>query len=341
MKVIELRSDVKTLPTEEMRKAMYEAEVGDDAVAEDPTVNRLEEMTAQMMGTESALLTSSGMMSNLIAILTHINRGEEIVLGSQSHILIMEKGAQALAGANMQPVANEPNGEIKLDSIEQTILARNARYPSVALLCLENTHNSCNGSVLTPEYTDAAAEIAHKHNLKVHIDGARIFNSAVALNIPVSELTRSVDSVCFCLSKGLSCPIGSLLCGSKEFISKARRWRGMLGGQMRQAGHIAAAGIVALEKMIDRLAEDHATASQLAYGLARIPGMVIQPEIIKTNILFFNPPPQISTVDFVKKMNEKGIRIGGAAKIRAVTHRMIKPDDIDDALNRIESILKK
>jgi len=340
MKEIELRSDVKTLPTDEMRKAMYEAEVGDDATSEDPTVNRLEEMTAKMMGTESALLTSSGMMSNLIAILTHSNRGDEVILGSQAHILIMEKGAQTLAGANMRPIVNEPNGQIKLESIEETIRTRNARYRNATLLCLENTHNSCNGSVLTPEYTDAAVEIAHKHGLKVHVDGARIFNASVALNIPVSELCKSIDSVCFCLSKGLSCPIGSVLCGTKGFIEQARRWRQILGGQMRQAGHIAAAGIVAIETMIERLSEDHATAHQLAYGLARIPGMDIQPEVVQTNILFFTPPPQISTSEFVRKVNDKGVRIGGAARIRAVTHRMITAADIDDALNRIELVLK-
>ncbi|MFC1952830.1 GntG family PLP-dependent aldolase [Chloroflexota bacterium] len=341
MKIIELRSDTKTQPTDEMRQAMFDAEVGDDAEMEDPTVNRLEELTARMMGTESALLTSSGMMSNLIAILTHTNPGDEILLGNQAHIHVMERGAQTLGGAIMYPIPNELNGQIDLNAIENTIRRRNARYPNATLFCLENTHNSCNGSVLTPDYNTAATEIAHKHGLKVHIDGARIFNSAVALKIPVSELVSPADSICFCLSKGLSCPIGSLLCGTREFIREARRWRQILGGQMRQAGHIAAAGIVALQTMVERLSEDHATAHQLAYGLARIPGMIIQPEMVQTNILFFSPPPKVPTIDFVKDVIAKGVRINGIDKIRAVTHRMVTGDDIDEALNRIELVLKK
>jgi len=339
MKVIELRSDTKTLPTEEMRRAMYEAEVGDDAAREDPTVNRLEELAAQMMDKEAALLTSSGMMANLIAVLTHAHRGDEVLLGSQAHMYGMERGAPTLAGTIMRPIPNEPNGQIDLNVIDETIRAKNARYLSVTLFCLENT---CSGGVaLTPDYTTAAAEIAHRHGLQVHIDGARIFNAAVALNLPVSELARPADSVCFCLSKGLSCPVGSVLCGTSEFVEKARRWRQILGGQMRQSGHIAAAGIVALQTMVNRLAEDHATAQQLAFGLARIPGMTIQPETVQTNIVFFKSPPQVSGTDFVRKMDARGVRIGGAARIRAVTSRMVTAADIDDALNRMDLVLKE
>jgi len=340
MKVIELRSDTKTLPTEEMRQAMYEAEVGDDGAREDPTVNRLEELTAQMMGKEAALLTSSGMMSNLIAVLTQAKRGDEILLGNQAHMYAMERGAQILAGAIMRPIPNEPNGQIDLNVVEETIRTRNARFRSVALLCLESTHNSCTGAVLTPDYTSAAADIAHRYGLQVHVDGARIFNAAVALNLSIEELVRPVDSVCFCLSKGLSCPVGSVLCGTKEFVEEARRWRQILGGQMRQAGHIAAAGIVALQTMINRLAEDHATAKQLAIGLANIPGMDIRPEMVETNIIHFKPPPKISCSDYVMKMDAQGIRMGGAVRIRAVTHRMVTAADIDDALNRMELALK-
>jgi len=253
---------------------------------------------------------------------------------------VMERGAQTLAGTLMRTIPNEPNGQIDLNVIEETISSRNARYPSITLFCLENTQNSCNGAALTSDYTTAAAEIAHKHGLLVHIDGARIFNAAVALNVPVSELAKPVDSICFCLSKGLSCPVGSVLCGTSEFIGKARRWRQTLGGQMRQAGHIAAAGIVALQTMVERLAEDHNTAQQLAYGLSRIPGMVVQPEAVQTNIVYFKPPPQVPIGDFVRKMNDQGVRIGGAARIRAVTNRMVTAADIDDALNRMELVLK-
>jgi len=340
MKVIELRSDTKTLPTEEMRRAMYEADVGDDGAREDPTVNRLEELAAQMMDKEAALLTSSGMMSNLVSVLTHAHRGDEILLGGRAHMYGAERGAPTLAGTIMRPIPNEPNGQIDLNVIDETIRTRNARYHSVTLFCLENTHNQCNGAALTPDYTAAAAEIAHRNSLQVHIDGARIFNAAVALNLPVSELARSADSVSFCLSKGLSCPMGSILCGTNEFVEKARRWRQVLGGQMRQSGHIAAAGIVALQTMVNRLAEDHATARQLAFGLANIPGVVIQPETIQTNIVHFKLPSQISGADFVRKMDARGVRMGGTAMIRAVTNRMVTGADIDDALNLIDLVLK-
>ena len=340
MKVIELRSDTKTLPTEEMRRAMYEAEVGDDAAREDPTVNRLEELTAQIMNKEAALLTSSGMMANLIAVLTHAHRGDEVLVGSQAHMYVMERGTPTLAGTIMRPISNEPNGQIDLNVIDETIRTNNAAYRSATLFCLENTHNSCSGAALTPDYTATAAEVAHRYGLQVHMDGARIFNAAVALNLPVSELARPADSVCFCLSKGLSCPVGSILCGTHEFVERARRWRQILGGQMRQAGHIAAAGIIALQTMVNRLAEDHATAQQLAFGLANIPGMVIQPERIQTNIVHFRPPSQFSSADFIRKMDAQGVRMGGAARIRAVTNRMVTTADIDDALNRIELILK-
>lgn len=341
MKVIELRSDTKTLPTEEMRRAMYDAEVGDDAASEDPTVNKLEELAAKMLGKEAALLTSSGVMSNLIAVLTHARQGDEVLVGSRSHIHEIEKGETILAGAIVSTMPNELNGQIDLNVIEETIRARNARYRSATLFCLENTHNFCSGGTLTPDYTATAAEIAHRHGLQVHLDGARIFNAAVALHVPVNELAVPADSVCFCLSKGLSCPVGSVLCGTREFVESARRWRLILGGQMRQAGHIAAAGIVALNTMVDRLADDNANARRLASGLADIPGIVIQPEMVQTNILFFEPPSQVSSADFVREMNTRGVRMGGAARIRAVTSRMVTASDIDDALNRIELILTR
>jgi len=256
LKIIDLRSDTITLPTEEMRQAMYEAEVGDDVFGEDPTVNRLEELAAQMVGKEAALFTPSGTMSNLIAVLTHTHPSDEIILGSEAHMLWYEVGgASALGGVIMRTILNDDDGQMELSTVEAVIRARNIHFPQTTLLCLENTHNRCGGAVLTPDYTSAIAGLAHQRGLSVHLDGARIFNAAVASGVPASELVKTADSVCFCVSKGLSAPVGSLLCGSQEFVEKARKWRKMVGGGMRQAGVIAAAGVIALQKMVDRLAE--------------------------------------------------------------------------------------
>jgi threonine aldolase len=344
VKVIDLRSDTKTLPTEEMRRAMYEAEVGDDVSREDPTVNHLEELGAHMLGKESALFTPSGIMSNLLAILTHTRPGEEILLGSESHMFWYEVGgASALGGVVMRTVTNEQDGRMDPYAVEEAIRPENIHFPPTTLLCLENTHNRCGGAVLTPEYTSAITGLAHQHGLRVHLDGARIFNAVVALNVPASELAKPADSVCFCLSKNLSAPVGSLLCGSREFVERARKWRRMLGGGMRQAGVIAAAGIVALEKMVNRLVEDHANAQRLAYGLANIPGITIQPERFQTNIVAFEPPVTIQIHKFIQKMAQRGVRVSdlGGRKVRAVTHRMISTADIDEALNRIELLVRE
>lgn len=344
MNVIELRSDTKTLPTEEMRLAMYEAEVGDDVSREDPTVNNLEERAAGMMGKESALFTPSGIMSNLIAVLTHTHPGDEILLGSEAHMLWYEVGgASALGGVIMRAVTNEPDGRIELHNVEDAIRPEELHFPPSALLCLENTHNRCGGAVLTPEYTSDVAGLAHRKGLKVHLDGARIFSASVALGVLAAELAEPADSVCFCLSKNLSAPVGSLLCGSREFVERSRKRRRMLGGAMRQAGIIAAAGIVALEKMVERLAEDHANARKLAYGLAGIPGITIQPERFQTNIVVFEPPADIPITEFVCRMAESGVRIGGIGgrQVRAVTHRMVNTADIDEVLKRTGLLVKE
>jgi len=265
MQIVDLRSDTVTHPTDTMRHAMFTAAVGDDVFGEDPTVKRLETMAAQKMGKTAALFTASGTMSNLIAVLTHTQHGNEIILGSEAHIFLNEVGgAAALGGLMMRTVTNDVDGRLPLVDIEIAVREKNIHYPETTLLCLENTQNRCGGAVLTPEYTDSVVQLAHSHDMKVHLDGARIFNAAVALGIPVVELVKEVDSVGFCLSKGLSAPVGSVLCGSKEYIERARKRRKMLGGGMRQAGVIAAAGIVALETMIERLAEDHANARKLA-----------------------------------------------------------------------------
>ena len=345
MKIIDLRSDTVTHPTDDMRRAMFEAEVGDDVFGEDPTVNRLEAMAAQKMGKEASLFTVSGTMSNLIAVLTHTNHGNEIILGNGAHIFLNEVGgAAALGGVVMRTIPNDANGQLALDDIEKAIRDKtNIHYPETTLLCLENTHNRCGGAVLTSKYTSSAAQLAHRNGLKVHLDGARIFNASVALGVPVTELTKDVDSVSFCLSKGLSAPIGSLLCGSKEFIERARKRRKMLGGGMRQAGVIAAAGIVALETMIDRLAEDHTNARRLADGLARIPGIKLGQEKVMTNIVMFDFAPSFSGNQFIIKLTASGVKIGnrGSNSFRAVTHRMVNAADIDFALNQIDLVCRE
>ena len=344
MKIIDLRSDTITLPTEEMRQAMYEAEVGDDVYGEDPTVNRLEELAAHMIGKEAALFTSSGTMANLIAVLTHTRPGDEILVGSEAHMFWYEVGgASALGGVVMRTVPNDQDGRMDPDAIEQAIRLKNIHFPQTTLLCLENTHNRCGGAVLTLEYTSAITQLAHQYGLKVHLDGARIFNAAVALDIPASELARSVDSICFCVSKGLSAPVGSLLCGSQEFVEKARKWRKMMGGGMRQAGVIAAAGIVALQKMVSRLVDDHTTAQRLAYGLARIPGISVYQERVQTNIVMFESPTTIPGTEFTQRMDTRGVKCGsrGGRRVRAVTHRMVSDTDVDEALGRIDLLVKE
>ncbi|HEY82572.1 MAG TPA: low-specificity L-threonine aldolase [Dehalococcoidia bacterium] len=342
MKIIDLRSDTVTLPTEEMRQAMYQAELGDDVHGEDPTVNRLEELAAQMMGKEAALFTPSGTMSNLIAVLTYARPGDEIIVGSQSHTFWYEVGgASALGGVVMRAVSDEDDGQMDPDAVLQAIRPSDIHHPTTTLLCLENTHNRCGGTVLTPEYTAEISQLAHQHGLKVHLDGARIFNAAVALGIPASSLAAPADSVCFCLSKGLSAPVGSLFCGTREAVEKARKWRKMLGGGMRQVGVIAAAGIVALEKMVSRLAEDHANARRLAEGLADIPGFSVRLEKVQTNIVNFEFPPGVA--DFVPRAGARGVRMlsRGGRSVRAVTHRMVSAADIDEALKRIRELVRE
>jgi len=344
MKIIDMRSDTITLPTEEMKQAMYEAELGDDVFGEDPTVNRLEELSAQVMGKEAALFTPSGTMTNLIAVLTHTRPGNEVILGSESHILWYEVGgASALGGVVMRTVLNDEDGRLDPGAVEQAIRGKNIHFPLTALLCLENTHNRCGGTVLTPEYTSEISQLAHGHGIQVHLDGARVFNAAVALNIPASELAKPVDSVCFCISKSLSAPAGSLICGSQDFVQRARKWRKMLGGGMRQAGVLAAAGIVAIQKMVNRLAEDHANAQRLAQGLARIPNIIVHPEKVQTNIVNYEFTSAVSGADFLQQLAAEGVKFlhRGGQQVRAVTNRMVSAEDIDEALVRMERLMSK
>ncbi len=343
MKLIDLRSDTITLPTDEMRRAMYEAVVGDDVYGEDPTVNLLEERSAALLGKEAGLFTASGTMSNLIAVLTHTQAGDEVLLGSESHILWYEVGgASALGGVLLRTVPNEEDGSLDLNRVEATIRPDDLHYPPTTLLCLENTHNRCGGTVLTAEYTASACDLAHRHGVAVHLDGARIFNAAVALGVSAAQLSWRVDSVCYCLSKSLSAPVGSVLCGSAEFITRARKTRKMLGGGMRQAGVIAAAGLVALDTMIDRLPVDHANAKRLAVGLSQIPGFTCSPEKTVTNIVMFGLSPRVPPDAFIDGMRERGVKMAHreGPRFRAVTHRMVEAEDVDRVLDAIRAVVR-
>ncbi len=343
IRIIDLRSDTVTLPTEKMRKAIYEADLGDDVFEEDPTVNRLENIAAEIVGKESALLVSSGTQGNLVSVLSHCNRGDEIILGNLSHTFLNEVGGiSALGGIHPHIVLNQEDGTMDLKDIESAIRRDNIHYPRTRLICIENTHNRCYGSPLTVDYTNAVCDLAHNYGLKVHLDGARIFNASVALNVDVRELTKNVDSLSFCLSKGLSAPIGSLVCGTKEFIKEARRYRKMLGGGMRQAGIIAAAGIIALEDMIDRLKEDHKNAWYLAKGISEIPGLEIDLQKVKTNIIYFDLiSNKISSRDLLKKMEDKGIKFLNTEpnRFRMVTHYGITEEDIKLTIESLKKLL--
>ena len=337
MPMIDLRSDTVTQPTGEMRRAMAEAEVGDDVFGEDPSINRLQERAAELLGKEAGLLTASGTMSNLIAALTYCRRGDEVIMGDQAHMFWNESaGVSALAGAQTRLVPNDDQGRMDPSEVETAIRPKtNIHFPPTSLVCLENTHNRCSGMALTPADTAAVAEVAHAAGASVHLDGARIFNAAVALEVPPTDLARDVDDVSFCLSKALSCPVGSVVCGSRDFIEQARRWRKMVGGGMRQAGVLAAAGLVALDTMIDRLADDHANARRLAYGLAEIDGLSLEPEHIQTNIVIFDVSPEVGTApEFITALGGEGVKVSypGGRSIRMVTHRHITGDDVDETL---------
>jgi threonine aldolase len=336
MDIVDLRSDTITRPTAAMRKAMAEAEVGDDVFKEDPTVNRLEEMAAQRMGKPAAMLVSSGTMGNLVAQLTHCGRGDETLLGDQSHVFFYEQGgASALGGIHPRTLPNADDGTIPLATIEAAIRPDDVHFPRSRLIILENTHNRCNGVPLTPAYTRAVGQLAGRHGLKLHIDGARIFNAAVALGVDAAELAAPADSVTFCLSKGLAAPVGSVVCGEESFIAEARRARKSVGGGMRQAGIIAAAGIVALTEMVDRLAEDHANARALAMGLARTPGLQIDPEQVTTNIVYFRVVREgMDAPSLVARLAENGALILPTApdRVRAVLNYHVTADDVERAL---------
>lgn len=344
MRIIDLRSDTMTKPTDAMRRAMADAEVGDDVFGEDPSINRLEKMAAERLGKEAALFVASGTMANLVSLLAHCGRGDEIILGSQAHTFLAEQGGSAaIAGIHPRTLPNQPDGKLDLDDIKFAIRGDNIHFPRTRLIILENTHNGCNGYPLDADYMQAVGEIARRQKLKIHVDGARIFNAAIALNVDPKDLVAEADSVSFCLSKGLAAPVGSVICGTQNFIDKARRARKVVGGGMRQAGVLAAAGIVALNEMIDRLADDHVNARKLAEGLSDMEGLDIDPNGIKTNIVYFEiTRKDLPAIELEKRLNAEGVKISafGPRRLRAVTHYHISSEDIDMALGSFFKILK-
>ena len=331
-KYIDLRSDTVTQPSQFMLDELVKAPLGDDVFIEDPTVNKLEENAAQLLGTEKALLVPSGTMGNLIAILVHCPRGTEVILGDCSHTFIYEAGGiSAFGGIHSHQLKNELDGTMKIESIESAIRQDNVHFPRTSLISLENTQNMCFGSPITSTYMSNVMNLAKKHNLKIHTDGARIFNASTALNIDVRELVQYTDSITFCLSKGLSAPVGSVLCGSEEFIHEARRIRKALGGGMRQAGIIAASGLVALDQSIEQLKIDHSNAQYLAEEINKINYLNIEIDRIKTNILYFSINHEsINGSQFVDMMYDKGIKFFEVSKnkFRLVTHSGINHDDV-------------
>jgi threonine aldolase len=338
--IIDIRSDTVTHPTPAMRKAMYEAELGDDVFEEDPTVNRLEAMAAQRLGKEAALFVASGTMGNLVSIVTHCLRGDEVIVGDQSHSFFYEVGGAAVVGGLAWHCLPNGRGLPETSAVENAIRLENIHAPRSGLICLENTHNRCGGVAFSSEQMRPIAEVASKHGVPMHLDGARIFNAAIATGETVSSLAAPFASVQFCLSKGLCCPVGSLVVGSKDFIKRARKTRKMLGGGMRQAGVLAAAGVVALDSMIDRLAEDHANARLLGEGIALIPGLSIDLSQVQTNIVVFEsiamPPATL-----IARLAAEGVKIVpfGGKRCRAVTHYGVDRQQIECVLTLLNRVM--
>ena len=343
---VDLRSDTMTRPTPEMREAMGRAEVGDDVWDEDPTVKRLETMAAERLGKETALYVSSGTMGNLLSVLAQTQSGQEVVLDLDSHIFNSEVGGSAvIGGVQMLPLKTE-RGFLTPAQVKDAIRPANIHIAPTGLVCLENTHNRHGGTCCTPEEIAAVAAVAHGAGVRVHLDGARLFNAAVALKRDAREFVRSVDSVTFCVSKGLSAPVGSLICGERAFIERARRFRKMIGGGMRQAGIIAAAGIVALERMVDRLAEDHANARTLAHAVAKLPGLTVDLASVQTNIVVIRvdrgdrPRSAAATEELVTGCAARKVKIHamGPAAIRCVTHKDVDAEDIRRAIDALTEL---
>ena len=341
--VVDLRSDTLTVPTPEMREAMAHAPVGDDVWGEDPTVQRLEGLAAERMGMEAGLYVTSGTQGNLISVLAQTQPGQEVIVDLDSHVYNYEvAGAALVGGVQMRPVKTE-RGFLTPAQVAEAVRPDNIHLPASALVCLENTHNRHGGTCCSPEEIEVVASAAHQHGLRVHLDGARLFNAAVALGREAREFTHAVDSVTFCLSKGLGAPVGSVVCGSADFVRRARRWRKMLGGGMRQAGVIAAAGVVALERMVARLAEDHANARALAEGLARLPGLAIDLATVQTNIVILRVDGRAGAAratDLVRGCADRKVKVHAMSPtgVRCVTHKDVDADDIARAVDACREI---
>lgn len=342
---IDFRSDTVSWPTDEMRAAMAAARVGDDVYGEDPTVNELEATAAEMLGKEAGLFVASGTMGNLVAILTHAGRGDEAIVGANAHTYRHEAGGMAVLGGIMpHPLPTDEIGRMSLVELAGAIRPDDPHYPNSRLILLENSYGSQNGAPIPPDYFAAVRDFADANRLVVHLDGARFFNAAVALNIPPATLARDVDSLSVCLSKGLCAPVGSVLCGPANFIARARRNRKLVGGGMRQAGVLAAAGLVALRQMVDRLAEDHRRAGRLAAGLRRIPGLTVDPPDICTNIIYFRLDPLVNgtVAEICRRLQaESGIWLNdsGSRRFRAVTHYWIDDAAVDLLLKALAGVM--
>lgn len=342
MNYIDLRSDTLTKPTEKMLEAMRNAVVGDDGYREDPTVNRLEELGAEITGKESGLLFPSGTMANEVAIMTFAHRGEEIIVESNSHILVTEMAGPTVLSSVQIRTVDGNRGILEPESVKAAIRPK-GKMPKTSLLCVENTHNRNGGTVTSPEKMKALAQLGKAHDMAVYVDGARIFNASVALGVKASELLAGADAAMFCLSKGLSCPIGSILVGKGDFIDEARKYRALLGGQMRQAGYIAGAGIVALNTMVDRLAEDHENARRLAEGIRNINGIYLDMDRVQTNIVIFDISPlKVGAPRFLDELGKNGVRAFAFSEniIRMCVHRHITREDIKNSILATEKTVK-
>lgn len=341
---IDLRSDTVTHPTPSMRRAMADAEVGDDQYGEDPTVRRLEELSAEMLGKEAGCFVASGTMGNLISILTHCGRGDEVLLGDECHVLWFESGGAAtLGGLPFNKMRTSRLGLLDPREVSDAIRPPRPGYQRTGVVCLENTHNRCGGTVLHPDQMRTITDVAHDRGVPVHLDGARVFNAAAALGMPAAEVVRDIDSVQFCFSKGLAAPVGSMVVGTADFIAGVRANRKLVGGAMRQAGVIAAAALIGLTEMVDRLSEDHRRARRLAEGLAEIEGLAIDLDTVQSNIVILRPDPtRVSGAEFIAGMGEGGVKVSnyGLRGLRLVTHYQITDEDVEKTLQAAAAVME-
>lgn len=342
-RIVDLRSDTVTQPTEEMREAMRNAVVGDDYYGEDPTVTALEELAAAKLGMEAGLFVTSGTMGNLVSILTHTRRGDAVILEAEAHVYRCETAHLAAVAGVMPKRVKGNRGILDPRDIEEALFAEGVLYPRTSLLCVENTHNAAGGTCVTPAQMEAVRKVANRHGMAIHVDGARIFSAAVALGVDPKELAKDADSLTFCLSKNLACPFGSLIVANREFIKGARKNRQMVGGGMRQAGIMAAAGAVALQTMIDRLAEDHDNARVLSEGLLHL-GLEIDMEAVQTNMVFFQVPPEMMGAQkFVQDLSTSGVRVNPPVgrRVRMVTHYGITREDIEYTMQAVKEAIER